>query len=713
MALYPNISIQKNRAHTSALLLFMCLLCPFALSAQKKLDVGKLQQIWYAPKGSVSDSVRLNAGHLLTSNYSPRNLDSLLTLAKEMIAYGQETNNQEWVSLGWIKIGKYHYMNGNLDSSEIAYRKGVHTAKAYYLALGLLGLGRTLGDMGQLDSGIYYVKKSMYQSKVSPPHRIPRVIYANLGSMYIHKGKYSEALRYVYKSQDGEDLPDAKIKMGYIFNAVGLEDKAKATLAESTEGSKEIFSPSMWVRYYVCAMSLKSTLKEKEYWFRKGMALTTDSLQLPSSALFLLDNTASIYLDSLQLEKAEQCIHRFQTLLGTKKQRYQHNRLSFLQARLEHLRGNFRASHRLCQQILPFYEQNNDWIILSTLYDLQRKNLERLGDLAGALSCIGKKEAVERQLNSKQEINAVLSEYFQQLSASEKAALQSAKANAESLASASQARERLGLGLFGSICLLLGSTSAFLFLFYRQKKKAVEVLARTNQSLALEQQKLRQSNLKLRQFSGVVSHDILSNLDLMLSAGNVLGGANAPKEHLLQYRNITQESSQRLKKYCLGLLEEARRTRQAADEVLHDPMPEVHAVLAQYGPALRAARFRVELAELSPALLPAPIAEQVFRNLVSNALRYAATAPEPRLRIAEERDRHGNTCWAVEDNGQGLRPERHRSIFDPQAAPQAGQAGQQMGLGLLRDTLREYGADLRAETAAGGGARFVVVFPSV
>ena len=703
--------------NASTLLLFMCLLCPFALSAQKKLDIGELRQTWYAPKGSVADSVRLKAGDLLTTVYISRNLDSLLTIAKEMIAYGQETNNQEWVSLSWIKMGSYHFMDGDLDAAETAYRKGIQIAQThkagYSLASGAMGLGVTLREKGQLDSAIYYTKKSLDHYKALPSQKTPLLIYSNLGIMYTEKGKYSEALRYLYKCQNTNHHSDASFKISNIFNAVGLEDKAKAVLAESMEGSKEVFTFYDWFAYYACAIALPSTLKEKEYWLNKGMALA-DSLQLRTSALFLLTSTASIYLDSLQLEKADRCIRRCQTLIGsTKQQLYAQNVVSSLQARLVHLRGNFRASHRLCQQILPFFEQHNELMTLSSLYDLQGKNAEQLGDPIGALAYIHKKEAVELKLNSKQEINAVLSDYFQQLSASEKKALQTAKANAESLASASQARERLGLGLFGAICLLLGSTSAFLFLFYRQKKKTVEVMARTNQSLALEQQKLRQSNLKLRQFSGVVSHDILSNLDLMLSAGNVLGGADAPKEHLLQYRNITQESSQQLKKYCLGLLEEARRTRQAADEVLHDPMPEVHAVLAQYGPALRAARFRVELAELSPALLPAPIAEQVFRNLVSNALRYAATAPEPRLRIAEERDRHGNTCWAVEDNGQGLRPERHRSIFDPQAAPQAGQAGQQMGLGLLRDTLREYGADLRAETAAGGGARFVVVFPSV
>jgi len=50
------------------------------------------------------------------------------------------------------------------------------------------------------------------------------------------------------------------------------------------------------------------------------------------------------------------------------------------------------------------------------------------------------------------------------------------------------------------------------------------------------------------------------------------------------------------------------------------------------------------------------VVEQVFQNLISNALLHAATASEPFLNIHEATDATGTRRWVIEDNGPGIPP---------------------------------------------------------
>jgi signal transduction histidine kinase len=206
----------------------------------------------------------------------------------------------------------------------------------------------------------------------------------------------------------------------------------------------------------------------------------------------------------------------------------------------------------------------------------------------------------------------------------------------------------------------------------------------------------------------VVSHDILSNLDLMLSAGKILVGKQPKKESLTQYYDIAQRTSRQLKDYCLGLLEEARSAVGTVSRV-SEPMQVLEAILARQEIALLSKGCRVQLEPLAPSTLPESIVEQVFQNLISNALRYGMGAENPTLRIAEENDPlRGTTRWVVEDNGAGIPLERREGIFQGSAHQEDQSQGQHLGLSLLRDTLQSYGAKIWVEERRGGGTRFVV-----
>ncbi len=105
--------------------------------------------------------------------------------------------------------------------------------------------------------------------------------------------------------------------------------------------------------------------------------------------------------------------------------------------------------------------------------------------------------------------------------------------------------------------------------------------------------------------------------------------------------------------------------------------------------------------------------QQVLVNLIGNALDAMADEPVRRLTFSAERASSGQVALAVSDSGFGFSEEALAHLFEPFFTTK--QPGEGLGLGLTisRDILRDFGGDLMAGPAPGGGARFVILLPAV
>lgn len=103
--------------------------------------------------------------------------------------------------------------------------------------------------------------------------------------------------------------------------------------------------------------------------------------------------------------------------------------------------------------------------------------------------------------------------------------------------------------------------------------------------------------------------------------------------------------------------------------------------------------------------------QQVLVNLIGNALDAMHDEPVRRLSFSCERASSGMVALAVVDAGCGFSEEALAHLFEPFFTTK--QPGEGLGLGLTisRDILRDFGGDLMAGPAPGGGARFVVLLP--
>jgi signal transduction histidine kinase len=101
--------------------------------------------------------------------------------------------------------------------------------------------------------------------------------------------------------------------------------------------------------------------------------------------------------------------------------------------------------------------------------------------------------------------------------------------------------------------------------------------------------------------------------------------------------------------------------------------------------------------------------EQVFANLLGNALKYAAGSSVT-IRVSS---RDGDARFEIADRGPGIGAEDVARIFGrfERAAPSRHYGGLGLGLYIARQVVEAHGGTIGVHETPGGGATFSVVLP--
>ncbi len=100
-------------------------------------------------------------------------------------------------------------------------------------------------------------------------------------------------------------------------------------------------------------------------------------------------------------------------------------------------------------------------------------------------------------------------------------------------------------------------------------------------------------------------------------------------------------------------------------------------------------------------------------NLCRNASRYAGGA----IHLCAETDTAGTLRLTVEDDGPGVAPDERERIFEPFHRPDSSRnrhtGGFGLGLAIVRRIALLHGGQVRLDSGAAGGARFVITLPAM
>lgn len=242
----------------------------------------------------------------------------------------------------------------------------------------------------------------------------------------------------------------------------------------------------------------------------------------------------------------------------------------------------------------------------------------------------------------------------------------------------------------------------------RRLRKQVE------EDLAGKVDELARSNADLEQFAYVASHDLQEPLRMVANYTQLLAERYRGKldDNADKYIHYAVDGAMRMQTLIQDLLAYSRVGR-----------PEIELKPTNCGAITRQALRNLEAAVnesgavVTMGVMPTVMAnasqlQQVFQNLIGNAIKFRGTAI-PQIRIAAEA-KDGTWMFSVADNGIGIAEEHSGAIFTVFKRLHTRQEypGNGIGLSICKRIVERHGGRISVTSNPGGGSLFVFTIPA-
>jgi PAS domain S-box-containing protein len=122
---------------------------------------------------------------------------------------------------------------------------------------------------------------------------------------------------------------------------------------------------------------------------------------------------------------------------------------------------------------------------------------------------------------------------------------------------------------------------------------------------------------------------------------------------------------------------------------------------------------KINVAELPPCMADAAQTNQIFLNLIGNALKYL-DAKRPGVIHVRGNRQDGYIIYCVEDNGVGISKECREKIFEIFYRVEQNKCpGEGLGLTIVRQSAEKQNGAVWVESEAGKGSKFFVKLPGI
>lgn len=212
-----------------------------------------------------------------------------------------------------------------------------------------------------------------------------------------------------------------------------------------------------------------------------------------------------------------------------------------------------------------------------------------------------------------------------------------------------------------------------------------------------------------------VSHDLRTPLSSIIGAATSLATyrdtlSSADQSTLLQ--SVVDEA-ERLDRHIQNLLD-MTRLGQGKLRLVRD-WEDIRDLLSAAARRLRLAQHGVRIetcigADAAIIHVHGDLIEQVFVNLLDNAVRHSQNLPVINVKASTDGD---TVVIDVTDNGPGIPQAERQEVFEPFYRLREGDSGSGTGLGLsiCRGIVQAHGGDITAREAEGGGTCMRVCLP--
>jgi len=253
---------------------------------------------------------------------------------------------------------------------------------------------------------------------------------------------------------------------------------------------------------------------------------------------------------------------------------------------------------------------------------------------------------------------------------------------------------------------------------YALRRQLAAQNAQLQQEIAVRsetQAALQRSNTEFEQLAYVASHDMQEPLRkiasyLQLLSQRYQGQLDADADEFIGY---AVDGAKRMQALINDLLAFSRVGTKAKPFAPTDCMRIVRTALADLQFAIEECGARVDIGDLPMVMGDATQLSQLFRNLISNAIKFHRDEP-PVVRMCAE---PAGAFWrfTVSDNGIGIAAEYFERIFVIfQRLHGRGQyAGTGIGLAICKKIVERHGGRIEVRSVVGEGSAFVFTLPAL
>jgi PAS domain S-box-containing protein len=224
---------------------------------------------------------------------------------------------------------------------------------------------------------------------------------------------------------------------------------------------------------------------------------------------------------------------------------------------------------------------------------------------------------------------------------------------------------------------------------------------------------LKRSNAELEQFAYIASHDLQEPLRMVANYTELLAQRYRGKldERADKYIHYASDGARRMQLLVADLLAYARVGSQGKPLVRVSTLGVVRRVLESLRRAVREAAATVEFDELPDVLADEVQLQQLFQNLLGNAVKFRSEAP---LRIAVVAAPAADGWkFSITDNGIGIEMRYAERIFQMfQRLHERGKYdGSGIGLAIAKRIVERHGGRIWLESEPGVGTTFHFTLP--
>ena len=270
---------------------------------------------------------------------------------------------------------------------------------------------------------------------------------------------------------------------------------------------------------------------------------------------------------------------------------------------------------------------------------------------------------------------------------------------------------------------LKAKVKVFVELFEKTEllKNQTEILEKANRLLTEHanqiqelNEKLNFANKELESFSYSVSHDLRAPLRHIIGFVDMLNKTTQEKlnEKELHYLKVISNSSVQMGSLIDDLLAFSRIGRTEMQKLKFNPNNLLKKLLDENAEEIKMRQIELNITELPDIIGDETLLQQVFVNLISNALKYTRKQPKPVITIGSKTGAY-EIIFFVKDNGAGFNMDYVQKLFGVFQRLHSADEFEGTGIGLanVQRIVTRHGGRVWAEGEVGKGACFYFALP--